>query len=59
MTLLTDEYYWDGTYTYPKPKREDYPSDVTWLRFLYAWKDRISADASRAFAEQFARSMRE
>lgn len=54
MTILTDA---QGK-PIPRPRREDFQSDVEYIRAFHAFKDRIAKEANEAFAKQFRKSMK-
>jgi len=37
----------------PKPKREDYPDEIAWIRAFHAWKDSIYQAGNKAFDAPF------
>jgi hypothetical protein len=42
---------------YPEPQREDYESDITFLRAHAAWIDLIHTMANRSFDQQLRKSL--
>lgn len=38
---------------FERPRREDYPSDVDYLRAFHAYKDAVANEANKAFDEAF------
>lgn len=52
--ILTDE---DGR-PLPRPSREDYPDVFTWMRAIFAYNDRVTGIANKAFLKAFAASLK-
>ena len=42
---------------FDRPKRSDYPNEYAFMLALYAWKDRITNAANKAFDEAFRKAM--
>lgn len=41
-----------------RPQREEFNSDIEYLRAFNAWKDKIAGVANRAFSEKFIKVIR-
>lgn len=52
--ILTDE---QGR-PIPKPAREDYPDTIAWMRAIWAYNDRVTAEANRGFLKGLAASLK-
>lgn len=42
----------------PKPERDEYESDVEYVRAFHEWKQRIANMSSEAFDEAFRKAMK-
>ena len=42
----------------PRPEREEYGSDVDYIRAVHVWRDRVAAVANEAFATRFREALR-
>lgn len=51
--ILTDE----RGVPFERPCRDDFASDIDFMRAFYAYKDRIAKCADDSFADAFARTM--
>lgn len=41
-----------------RPQREDYPTDVAFIRAMHEWRDTVTAVANRAFDQAWAKAVR-
>ncbi len=42
----------------PKPVPTDYSNTIEYLRAVWAWRDKVTDAANRAFTEQFRKSLK-
>ena len=42
----------------PRPAREDYPDDIAFMRAIFAYNDRVTNIANKAFLEGLAASLK-
>lgn len=53
MVIITD----DKGVPYERPRRSDYPDDVSFMLALYAYNDRITNEANETFDRAFKRAL--